>query len=188
MKTKNILLLGVLMFCIFLMAIAVMEEKGTSANDNSEDILPVNSDLDSSNESDISLKYIPGLTAVDVYGNFEDIGFVIEKNFSSDLKEWICTLDDRGVSYRVTVLGDSPLKILSVTGIAILTNTNSDISISKDFFNYLCSIPYDRSNSALVQNWLSNNFNSSSSKVVSGVTFSIRSPTKVSKLLTVKVD
>lgn len=188
MKLRDVLILISVLFLIFLMSIAIRDSKKEGSNLISNNSAETSTDSVIVDSYSNSPSYIPGLTAVDVHGNFKNIGFRIDKNFSGDIYEWICTLDDNGVSYRVTILGDSPYKILSVTGIAILSNTDLSISVSKDFFKYLCSIPYDNNNSSLVQNWLLSNFNGSSSTSVSGVEFSIHSPSSVSKMLTVKVD
>ncbi len=107
MKLRDVLILISVLFLIFLMSIAVRDTKKEDSDlvsNDSDETLVDSVIVDPYSDN---LSYISGLSAVDVYGNFENIGFRIDKNLSGDIYEWICTLDDDGVSYRVTVLGDS---------------------------------------------------------------------------------
>lgn len=188
MKNKNVIYLTMLMVLLFFLIIAKLGVKDSDlSNDND---IEQNESVESSNTDSkpSESKYIEGLTAVDVYGNFENIGFAIDKRLSGNIKEWICTLDDNGISYRVVVLGDSPSRIISVEGIAILNNSSIDISGSKQFFKYLSTIPYANSNPEKVKSMIDSYFNSNGSVSVGGITFSIKAPTNVSRYMEVKVD
>jgi hypothetical protein len=129
---------------------------------------------------------IPGLEPSDVYLNLEKNGFTFDKQFSSENGcFWYCRSNLDGIEYDVTLYSASPSNIKEIRAQATI-NSASNIESSRAFFNYIASLPYDKSDHEKVSNWLAENFNRDKQQInVSGVTFSIYAPTKLYRLLTI---
>ena len=56
----------------------------------------------------VEIKIIPGLTAVDVHGSMEKIGFQTEKNIGAEISTWRSRMSDENGDYEVTVTGNGP--------------------------------------------------------------------------------
>jgi hypothetical protein len=139
------------------------------------------------NVAEGSSKTIPGLEPVDVYLNLEKQGFSIDKKFSAEYGcSWFCKSTLDGIDYDVTIYGSTASVVEEIKAQATI-NTADNIQASKDFFNYIASIPYDNADHDQVSNWLKNNFNKDKQSItISGVTFTIYCPTKFGRLLTIE--
>lgn len=137
--------------------------------------------------AEISLKTIPGIVPGDIYTSLEKNGFTIEKEFSTENGcFWHCKFSSDGLDYYVRIFGSTTSVVEEIKAQATI-NTADNIQASKSFFNFIASIPYDNADNEQVSNWLKNNFNKDKQSItISGVTFSIYSPTKLTKLLTIE--
>jgi hypothetical protein len=125
------------------------------------------------NSTELGVKIIPGLTAVDVYGNFTNKGFILEKNFTPEGSSWICKSSDAESEFIVDVYGSSPTNIINIRGTVLNYSTKKTTDIAKDFLGYLASIPYENSHPEIAKEWILNNIERGGTTVISNVKFEI---------------
>jgi len=102
-------------------------------------------------------RFIPGLAAVDVYGNLEDRDFDCSgpKRLRTRLT-WTCELDAGPAEYIVDVWGKSPTQIELVEGNAFVYSGNVD-RLAKPFLGFLATIPYRGARPAAARTWVEAN-------------------------------
>jgi hypothetical protein len=129
---------------------------------------------------------IPGISAVDVYGNLKNIGFSCSgPEVGSDrLVSWECKEDTSEHMYLVEILGEGPSEILTIQATALNYSTKSTDIVAKDFFGYVASVPYDNSDQVSAKNWVIENIAQKTNKVISGVRFTIAGNER-SRILTI---
>jgi hypothetical protein len=119
---------------------------------------------------------IPGISAVDVYGNLKNKGFVCS---GPDVNEqsafWACKEETNEHTYIVEILGKSSDKILSIQASSLNMSSKSTKDISKDFLAYLSTVTYDNSKPEEVKKFVSNAINKGgkSEIIISGVKFGV---------------
>ncbi len=129
---------------------------------------------------------IPGISAVDVYGNLKNIGFSCSgPDVGSDgLASWECKEKTSEHMYLVEILGKGPSEILSVQATALNYSSKSTDIVTKDFFGYVASVPYDNSDQVSAKNWVIKNIAQKTNKVIGGVRFTIAGNER-SRILTI---
>ncbi len=129
---------------------------------------------------------IPGISAVDIYGNLENIGFSCSgPDVGSDrLAFWECKEETSEHLYLVEILGESPSEILTVQATALNYSTKPIDIIAKKFFGYVASVPYDNSDQVSAKNWVMENIAQKTNKVINGVKFTIAGNER-SRILTI---
>jgi len=129
---------------------------------------------------------IPGISAVDVYGNLKNIGFSCSgPDVGSDgLAFWECKEETSEHMYLVEILGEGPSEILTVQATALNYSTKSTDIVAKDFFGYVASVPYDNSDQVSAKNWVIENIAQKTNKVINGVRFTVAGNER-SRILTI---
>lgn len=117
---------------------------------------------------------IPGMSAVDVYGNLKKLGFTCD---GPDVFEgrafWECKEETNEHLFSVEILGNSATEILSVQATALNYSNKQTDSIAKDFLGYVASIPYENSKQANAKDWVIKNVSQNTNTVISGVRFTM---------------
>jgi len=93
------------------------------------------------------------LKAVDVYGNFTDKGFTLERNGGN---EWTCKKTSLQNDMIVQILGNGPDKIESIKGTFLCYD--GDLIEGKQFISYLASTPYPGANPQQAHDWVISNW------------------------------
>lgn len=128
----------------------------------------------------IAQKQIPGIIAVDVYGNFINIGFNLERKFDATFGNlWICRQESGSQAYIVETFGKSTAFIQSVRG----STEGGVTSESIQFLAYLATTSYDGSNPERAKQWVIDNINKGGSLDIGRVRFTIRTPSKFVRTL-----
>lgn len=137
-------------------------------------------------KSEIGLKSI---SPADIYPNFEEKGFMIDKQISTDGSFFYCTKEQSGIKYDVTIFSEN--NINEVTEIKINAfrnqpnlNTAEDM---KSFLKYAVSIPYDGSDVDKIQKFVEENYNNHKANItISGVKFTIYCSSEFVRLIKVE--
>jgi|GEM_PF-4868388 len=145
----------------------------------------------SSSTSETSSNYegLKSISPADIYPNFQEKGFSIDKQISTDGSFFYCTKEYGGIKYDVTIYAEN--NVNEVTEIKLNAYRNqanlNSVEDMKPFLKYAVSIPYDGADVEKVQNFIDENYdNNKASITVSGVEFIIYSPSKFVRLVTVK--
>jgi|GEM_PF-6272285 len=134
------------------------------------------------------VKYIRGLSPVDIYMNLEKQGFKTTKHFNKEWgNTWTSTKSYSGISYEVVAYSTSADNVESVSATAIIDVLQKDIISTQQFFSYISSLPYTNSNPQQASKWVIDNFNKNNSSVAIGdATFTIFAPSKATRTLTIE--
>ena len=133
------------------------------------------------------IKYIPNISASDIYLNLEKKGFVREV---ASGKEWIYKLDQEGYNFTVSIVGDSPQKIIGVkTTFIEYTHTQKppDSTIKVVFIYILGLINQSPNSKDSIALWLENNMNKDATTNIEGINYSI-SGTDKPKIFTISTE
>jgi len=133
-----------------------------------------------------NVKAIKGLQPVDVYLNFENMGYTTHKALSGDLKSWISTKVLPGGTLTVEANSADTKSVETVRATAMVDVTG-DIQNTRDFFKTVVSLPYENSNYDINTKWINSVFNKTEGDtIVNGVRFTFKSPSKMVKILTLE--
>ncbi|WP_300673493.1 hypothetical protein [Soonwooa sp.] len=140
-------------------------------------------------ESTSSYKGLKSVNPADIYLNFQDKGFTIDKQISTDGSFFYCTKEYGGIKYDVTIYAED--NVNEVTEIKLNAYRNqanlNSVEDMKPFLKYAVSIPYDGADVEKVQNYIDKNYNKNKASItVSGVKFTIYCPSKFVRLVTVE--
>ena len=128
--------------------------------------------------------FIPGLSAVDVYGNFEKIGFITRKDVGNELSTWTCEQETLTHNYFVEVTGIAPDKLVSIQGTFLnYSNENTDEK-GRDFLGYVSTVSYEGSIPANARKWVQNNIGKNIKKIFGEVQFELFANSK-SRILSI---
>jgi hypothetical protein len=174
MKRINGILLGFIVTTILLISCGENKTNTSSTNSTTQTVK--------------DNKAISGLMPVDVYLNMEKQGFTTTKSFSGEYgNTWESKYTNGGIEYIVSVFSTKSDTVESITATARLLDLNKNISETKQFLKYVCSVPYENSNPSQVASWIDTNF--SSDKVgtsIGGVKFEIFSPSKFVRMIVIE--
>ena len=116
---------------------------------------------------------IPGIEAIDVYGNLEDRGFTVSKSISSNGILITCEDESSSRAYIAQIFGTNYDEIFAVKA-TVLNYSNQNINtIAKPFLGYIASLPYNNSKPIKARDWVYNNIYNSGSITIEGVKFEI---------------
>lgn len=134
-------------------------------------------------------EHIKGVTPVDIYGNFENKGFEVDKHIEGDGSLFICSSEENGIKYEAKVFcenGVNDVSSIRLTAFRSLPQYNS-LEDLKPFLIYGCSIPYEGYDIDKVTAFINNNFNkNNASIVVSNVRFIIYCPTEFLRMIEIR--
>ncbi len=136
-------------------------------------------------------KTIQGIQPVDVYGNFEKRGFLVDKKITAEGSIFTNTFTENGIDYSVeTYCEDGVTNVTSITlnAIRMYPQYNTVVDM-KDFLKYGCTIPYDGADIPKVKDFIENNyFRDKATITISGVKFTIYSPTQFVRMLDIEKE
>ena len=150
-------------------------QQGTTPQQQEDRTEVKNEPITPTNEEPKKSATIPGISAVDVYGNLKNIGFSCSgpEVGSGGLAYWKCKEETSEHMYLVGILGEGPSEILIITATALNYSNKTTDSVAKDFFGYVASVPYDNSDQVSAKNWVIENIAQKTNKVINGVRFTI---------------
>ncbi|MRM96823.1 hypothetical protein D1Z97_01320 [Riemerella anatipestifer] len=137
-------------------------------------------------KSELGLKNI---SPADIYPNFEEKGFTIDKQISTDGSFFYCTKEQSGIKYDITIFSEN--NINEVTEIKINAYRNqpnlNTVEDMKQFLKYAVSIPYDGADVEKVQKFIEENYNNHKASItISGVKFTIYCSSEFVRLVTIQ--
>ena len=179
---KKIMLFGclpiILFICVALFFTFTSGDEPTSASPNSE-----------ATEAPTDVRYIPGLSPTDVYPNLEKQGFSTEKTFNPEYGNlWTSTHSVIGMDYRVQTFSYNIKNVVSVRATATVDGNGKEIVASKQFFQYISTLPYENANPEQAAKWVDENFNNHHATIqIGSVTFMMMAPTRYLRSLLIEV-
>lgn len=131
---------------------------------------------------------IPDMKAADVYINFQERGFKINKNIKNEGTDIHCELSTSDVKYDVIITGCTPNKIISVE--AMTTDySGNNLEAVKSFIGFVATLQYENSKPEEARKWVEENINIDGAKTtIGGVTFSINFKSKHSKTFSMQIQ
>lgn len=178
---KKILLFGCLPVLLFVLTAAFFTFSGNEATSSSPQTV--------TSEDHADIPCIPGLSPSDVYVNLEQEGFKTEKTFDSENGNlWSSTRSANGIKYKVDMFSYSTKNVVSISATAMIDVNEKDIVATKQFFQFISTLPYDNANPKLAASWVDKNFNNNkATTTIGGVTFTMLAPTQFVRMLLVEV-
>jgi hypothetical protein len=125
-------------------------------------------------------KFIPGLVAVDVYGNFEKKGFTLNKDIAADHCTFTCDLTNGENVYTVTALGKAPASIDKIEATASFTRPGAE---AQQFIGYAASVPYTGANTAAATQWATDHFDKGGDTTIGSVRFVLTAAVPTARVL-----
>ncbi len=179
---KKILLFGCLPVLLFVLVAAFFTFSGNEATSSSPQTV--------TSEDHADIPCIPGLSPSDVYVNLKKEGFKTEKTFDSENGNlWISTRSANGIKYKVDMFSYSTKNVVSISATAMIDVNEKDIVATKQFFQFISTLPYDNANPKLAASWVDKNFNNNkATTTIGGVTFTMLAPTQFVRMLLVEVS
>lgn len=179
---KKILLFGCLPVLLFVLTAAFFTFSGNEATSSSPQTV--------TSEDHADIPCIPGLSPSDVYVNLEQEGFKTEKTFDSENGNlWSSTRSANGIKYKVDMFSYSTKNVVSISATAMIDVNEKDIVATKQFFQFISTLPYDNANPKLAASWVDKNFNNNkATTTIGGVTFTMLAPTQFVRMLLVEVS
>jgi hypothetical protein len=119
---------------------------------------------------------IPGLAAVDMYGNLTNKGFKLQTAYGdrSTGTSWTCKSTESGCDLTADCYGETPTAIQNIRGIVENTNQGDPIPVAKEFLGYLATLPYDGSDPAKAKKWVEDHVGEVTETVIGGVRFELK--------------
>ena len=179
---KKILLFGCLPVLLFVLVAAFFTFSGDESTSSSPQTV--------TSEDHADIPCIPGLSPTDVYLNLEKEGFKTERTLDSENGNlWISKRSANGIKYKVDMFSYSTKNVVSIISTAMIDVNEKDIVASKQFFQFISTLPYDNANPKLAASWVDKNFNNNkATTTIGGVTFTMLAPTQFVRMLLVEVS
>lgn len=184
---KKLMLFGCLPIFLFVSAILFLVST-RSGSTSSSSSTSTSSKIEESQEHRYA-RYIPGLRPSDVYLNLEKRGFNTESSFDTELGNlWTSKYRAAGVNYTVETFSYKTDSVVSVRATAMVDVNGKDIVATKQFFQFVSTLPYTNANPEQAASWLGENFNSDQATTqIGGVTFTMIAPTQYVRMLRIEV-
>lgn len=178
---KKILLFGCLPVLLFVLVAAFFTFSGDESTSSSPQTV--------TSEDHADIPCIPGLSPTDVYLNLEKEGFKTERTLDSENGNlWISKRSANGIKYKVDMFSYSTKNVVSISATAMIDVNEKDIIATKQFFQFISTLPYDNANPKLAASWVDKNFNNNkATTTIGGVTFTMLAPTQFVRMLLVEV-
>lgn len=179
---KKILLFGCLPVLLFVLVAAFFTFSGDESTSSSPQTV--------TSEDHADIPCIPGLSPTDVYLNLEKEGFKTERTLDSENGNlWISKRSANGIKYKVDMFSYSTKNVVSISATAMIDVNEKDIVATKQFFQFISTLPYDNANPKLAASWVDKNFNNNkATTTIGGVTFTMLAPTQFVRMLLVEVS
>lgn len=131
---------------------------------------------------------IPDMIAADIYPNFENKGFKINKQIRNENTSIYCELSTSKEKLNVIITGCSPEEIICVEATAIDYSGENQKDV-EDFLAYVATLQYKNSDPKTAKKWVKKNIDKNGAKTtIGGVTFSINFKTIKSKFLRMEIN
>ncbi len=135
-----------------------------------------------------SIKYIPNISAADVYMNYTNKGFKLTKDFiSGGHALWQCTLHENMGSYEVGIFGTSPSEITAIYAMFTNYSNNNTDEKAAEFLGYVGTVQYENAEPETARRWIKKNINNSAKTKIGGVTYEII-PKKATRYLVIGIS
>ena len=131
-------------------------------------------------KDDDAPKFIPGIAAIDVYGNFEKQGFSLEKDLAADHCTYTSSLTDGETVYTIRALGKDASSINKVEATVNFSKPAAEI---KQFLGYAASVPYTGANAAAATQWATDHFNKGGDTTIGTVRFVLTAAIPTARVL-----
>jgi len=115
---------------------------------------------------------IPGIVAVDVHGNFTDIGFELTKDIKTTRSSWTVTDETTEHDFTVVIYG-TPSEVFEIEATALNFSSKDTGEVTKAFLGYVATIPYDGSSPIEAKKWVESNINTSAETTFGSVELEI---------------
>ncbi|WP_412464919.1 hypothetical protein [Flavobacterium mekongense] len=130
---------------------------------------------------------IPDMNAADVYLNFENKGFKIDKQIGTGNTSIYCELSSPDTKFVIIITGCSPSEIIGIEATAMDYSGNNQNDVVA-FLGYVATLQYKNSEPEKAREWLKENIDVDGAKTtIGGVTFTINFKTVNSKALTIEI-
>jgi hypothetical protein len=139
-----------------------------------------NPDKASETTDDAKPKTIPGLTAVDVHGNFTNKGFTLDKNIGAESSTWTCHSADGDKDYSVKIFGKSASDIDRIDAMVMFAEPDNN---SRQFIGYAASVTYTGSNGPAATQWATDHFDTGGDTTIGSVRFVLIKGNETSRIL-----
>ena len=140
-------------------------------------------------EAQTHIRYIPGLSPTDVYLSLEQRGFNTKKTFNPQHGNlWTSTHSVIGIDFKVDVFSYNTENVASVSATAMVDGNEKTIGATKQFFQFVSTVPYENANPELAAKWVDENFNNDKATIqIGNVTFMMMAPTQYVRSLLIEV-
>lgn len=152
---------------------------------SSDDSSKGNSTATTSNETQ---KFIKGLNPVDVYLNMEKQGFTTDKQLGGEYGNiWTNTKSYAGIDYKVETFSSNIKNVESVRATAMIDVTAKKIIATKQFFQFVATLPYENAKPEEAASWVDKNFdNDKATTTIGSAKFTIYAPSVAVRMLTIE--
>jgi hypothetical protein len=135
-----------------------------------------------------SSKFINGLNPVDVYLNMEKQGFKTDKQLGSEYgNTWTNTKSYAGIDYNVVTFSSNIENVESVRATAMIDVTAKKIVATKQFIQFVATLPYENAKPEEAANWVDKNFdNDKANTTIGSAKLTIYAPSVALRMLTIE--
>lgn len=118
-----------------------------------------------------TVKTIPGLTPVDVYGNLKNKGLRCvgpRRSAATGRTTWTCSDSDAFNTYDAFIASTNTLNVTIVQATVTSSLTRPTAGAPRDYIGYVATIPYRGSRPAAARAWVVRNFSRSHARTTIG--------------------
>jgi hypothetical protein len=126
-------------------------------------------------------KTIPGIIAFDIYSNYEQQGFSIDKKFNGSNCSFTCNQAAGDKVYTVDVLGIEPRAIDKVKATVLFKKADKE---SIAFLVKAASVPYEGSDATAASRWAADHFKHGGDTLIGKVHFLLTADSSTARALT----
>lgn len=137
-----------------------------------------------SEQKQVSEKALPRLKPVDVYLNLEKNGFKTSKDFTSEVKKYVCDYEDNSFKYQVDLFSTNHDDVTYLRSLVTLQNTDVSISEAMVFLKSMADIRFDGVDVSVVQAFIERNYNEPiKDTTIASINYKVAAPSKLVRLL-----
>ncbi len=138
-------------------------------------------------KTDENAQYIVGLDPVTVYLSLKEMGFSIDKDYSTDGNLWTCKYSAEGLDYTVTIYSPKAVDKVQSVRLTIMTSPYSSISNGLQLACYIATLPYDTAETEKAKQFVASNYNNDKSSIIIGdAEFTVYAPTQLARIIDIR--
>lgn len=104
--------------------------------------------------------FIPGIAAVDVYGNLMDRGFTVTRDYGKSMVFWKCEDNSNSqVYFRADVTAKTATQLIYVSATVMNFGTKSTDDLAMPFLEFFSTLPHRGSNPEATRKWVEQHIN-----------------------------